>query len=85
MGNARINGFREKVQRYAEREEGFSNLRKTKRRGVNRGIKPDSMTGRMAYMENKISYLEQEVEFLKKTRQADLEAQKLWESKHRRK
>ena len=26
LGNARINGFREKVQRYAEREEGFSNL-----------------------------------------------------------
>lgn len=85
LGNARINGFREKIQRYADREEGFSNLRKTKRRGVNRGIKPDSMTGRMAYMENKISYLEQEVEFLKKTRQADLEAQRLWESKHRRK
>ena len=37
------------------------------------------------HMENKISYLEQEVEFLKKTRQADLEAQRLWESKHRRK
>jgi transposase-like protein len=66
LGNARINGFREKVQRYAEREEGFSNLRKTKHREVNRGAKPDSMVGRIAFMKNKISYLEQEVEFLKK-------------------
>ena len=85
LGNTRINGFREKIQHYADREEGFSNLRKTKHRGVNKGAKPDSMVGRMAYMENKISYLEQEVEFLKKTRQADLEAQRLWESRHRRK
>ena len=85
LGSTRINGFREKIQHYADREEGFSNLRKTKHRGVNKGAKPDSMVGRMSYMENKISYLEQEVEFLKKTRQADLEAQRLWESKHRRK
>ena len=34
-------------------------------------------------LEHELAYTRQEVEFLKKLRMADMEAQKEWESKHR--
>ena len=44
-----------------------------------------SLEARVRMLEHKLAYAEQEVEFLKKLRKADLEAQKEWESKHRQK
>lgn len=85
LGNTRINGFREKLRQCAQREAGFANLRKSRHRGAGKGKKPESVPGRIAFLENQVAYLEEQVEFLKKIRQADLEAQRAWESRHRRK
>ena len=42
-----------------------------------------SLEEKIKILEHRLAYAEQEVEFLKKLRMADLEAQKEWESKHR--
>ncbi|MGI6745407.1 MAG: HTH domain-containing protein [Acutalibacteraceae bacterium] len=43
------------------------------------------MERRVRQLEHELAYAKQEVEFLKKIQQADMEARKQWESKKRRK
>lgn len=85
LGMTRIYGFRDKLRKYAEREKGFANLRKSRHRGAAKGKKAETVEGRIAFLENQVAFMAQEVEFLKKIRQADLEAQRSWESGRRRK
>ena len=83
LGEARIKGFREKLEKQAERPEGFQNLKRS-------GQKPQtsrekSLEKQIRELQHQLAYTQQEVEFLKKIRMADLEAQRQWESKHRQK
>lgn len=81
MGNARIAGFCQKLDKEASRPEGFANLRKQKRQ-VQEQTK---LERRVRQLEHQLACAQQEVEFLKKLQQANIEAQKQWESKHRQK
>lgn len=83
LGNSRIYGFAEKLRQNAEREGGFEDLRVGNSRKPANGTKEQTMAARIEQLEHELAYTRQEVEFLKKIRMADLEAQKQWEkSKH---
>ena len=83
LGSARIGGMQERLFRDAERKEGFENLNRSRKRGTSEKAKEESLIKRVRQLENELAYTRQEVEFLKKIQQADMEARKLWESKHR--
>lgn len=83
LGKTRIRGYQQKIMQLAERPEGFQNLKKT-------GQKPQTtrektLEKQIQELQHQLAYTQQEVEFLKKIRMADMEAQKQWESKHRQK
>ena len=84
LGNSRINGLQEKIFKISNREEGFENLKK-RRKSKSSEAKEETIAKRMRQLENELAYTKQEVEFLKKIQQADTEARKSWESKHRQK
>ncbi len=81
LGEMRIKGICEKIQKQAERPEGFQNLKRTGQKPVTSREK--SLEKQIRELQHQLAYTQQEVEFLKKIRMADLEAQKQWESKHR--
>ena len=83
LGSARVNGFQEKLLKQAERPEGFQNLKRSGQKQET--SKEKSLEKQVRELQHQLAYTQQEVEFLKKIRMADLEAQKQWESKHRQK
>lgn len=84
LGHSRVNGFREKVEIAAKREEGFANLKK-QRGKREEPSNEDKLERRIRQLEHQLAYSKQEIEFLKKIQQADTEARKRWESEHRQK
>ena len=68
-----------------QREGGFSDLRKKN------GYKPagktetQALTAQVEKLRHELVYAQQEIEFLKKIHMAELEVQKSWKSKQRRK
>lgn len=85
LGGPRIWGFAQGLRRRADREEGFTDLRKNNMFKPAAKTKEQTLEERVAQLEHELAYTRQEVEFLKKIRMADLEAKKLWESKQRQK
>lgn len=85
LGDRRIWGFTNRLQSKADRPEGFEDLRKHNKRKPAKKTREQSLEAKVEQLEHELAYTRQEVEFLKKIRMADLEAQKLWESKQRRK
>ena len=81
LGKTRVKGICEKIQKQAERPEGFQNLKKAGKKPVTSREK--SLEKQIQELQHQLAYTRQEVEFLKKIRMADLEAQEQWESKHR--
>ncbi len=81
LGDARLWGFAQKLRRQAEREEGFADLREKNKRKPAKEPREQTLSARVERLEHELAYTRQEVEFLKKIRAADLEAQKQWESK----
>lgn len=81
LGEARIRGFLSRLRVFADREEGFKNLRHQPRKQTpeERNL---SAERRIRQLEAELAYTRQEVEFLKKVQAADMEARKAWESKH---
>ena len=84
MGKVRISGFCQKLAKEANRPEGFANLRKEKHQ-IREQTEQTKLERRVRQLEHQLAYAQQEVEFLKKLQQANTEAQKQWESKHRQK
>ncbi len=87
LGNSRIWGIAATLKKAADREEGFIDLRNESKR---KSVSPEKaieqkMKAKLWQLEHELAYTRQEVEFLKKIRMADLEAQKEWESKQRQK
>ena len=82
LGDSRIWGFAQKLRINADREEGFEDLRKSNSRKPAKASKEQTLQSRIEQLEHELAYTRQEVEFLKKIHMADLEARKLWESKH---
>ena len=82
IGSGRVYSFRKRVIEEAERHNGFADLRREKHPATI-STHRDTVAERLNYLEHELAYTRQEVEFLKKIQQADLEARKAWESKHR--
>ena len=83
LGEIRIRGLQQKQEKQAARPEGFQNLKQSGQKPVT--SKEKSLEKQVRELQHQLAYTQQEVEFLKKIRMADLEAQKQWESKHRQK
>lgn len=83
LGEIRIRGLQQKLEKQAARPEGFQNLKQSGQKPVT--SKEKSLEKQVRELQHQLAYTQQEVEFLKKIRVADLEAQKQWESKHRQK
>lgn len=84
LGSVRINGFLERLRKASDRDEGFANLRH-QRKPKTPEERNLSAEKRIRQLEAELAYTRQEVEFLKKLQGANLEAQRVWESKHRQK
>jgi len=82
LGSVRINGFLERLRKAGDRDEGFANLRH-QRKAKTPEERNLSVEKRIRQLEAELAYTRQEVEFLKKLQAANLEAQRVWESKHR--
>lgn len=85
LGDSRVWGFTRKLRARADRAEGFEDLRKHNMRKPANETREQSLAAKVEHLEHELAYTRQEVEFLKKIRMADLEAQKQWESKQRQK
>lgn len=83
LGSARIRGMQARIEEQSRRPEGFENLQKEGKKRSETGEK--TLEKQLRELRHELAYTRQEVEFLKKIRMADLEAQKQWESKQRRK
>lgn len=84
LGNRRIWSFTRALRENAGREDAFEDQRIHNCR-VSSDSPQRSMAERIEQLEHELAYTQQEVEFLKKIQQADLEARKRWESKQRQK
>ena len=82
LGVSRIEGFCYTLNKYAKRDEGFADNRKSNYRRPSKNS-DESVDARIKQLEHELAYTRQEVEFLKKLQQADMEARRQWESKHR--
>lgn len=83
LGEIRVRGIQQKIEKQADREEGFRDLRSENRRRPSK--KEATEHERIAQLEHELAYTRQEVEFLKKLSMANTEAQRKWESKQRQK
>ena len=77
LGEIRIRGLQQKLEKQAARPEGFQNLKQSGQKPVT--SKEKSLEKQVRELQHQLAYTQQEV------RMADLEAQKQWESKHRQK
>lgn len=84
LGDSRLNGIRQRLYQKAEREEGFSRKQR-ENNGQAKRTEEQNLKKRVESLEHELAYACQEVEFLKKLRMADMEAQRQWELKHGRK
>ena len=84
LGMNRMRGFKDKLVYKGKQAEGFVDRRRSNyRRPAKTG--KETTEQRLLQLENELAYTRQEVEFLKKLQAANMEAQRQWESKHRRK
>ncbi len=80
MGKFRVRGLQDKLEKYARREAGFERQDRSSKTDEGKAAVAEK---RIVQLEHELAYMKQEVEFLKKVRQVDLEAWRQWESKHR--
>lgn len=84
LGEKRIEGFRYRLHKQALRTRGFTDMR-TEPKATCSSFETDVNNVSVRQLMHELAYAKQEIEFLKKLREADMEAQKQWELKHRRK
>lgn len=82
LGEVRIRGLAQRLYQFAEREEGFRS-QKGKVRRSKEEFEEENLRKRLKRLENELAYTRQEVEFLKKVQEADMEARRQWESKRK--
>ena len=83
LGVGRINGFVQNLKRKMD-TDGFVADKRALNGPRASKVAEDDPNAMIKHLQAELNYLKGEVELLKKTRMADLEAQKLWESRHRR-
>ncbi len=84
LGESRISNLCYRVNKMAKRAQGFSNCRASNKR-QEASLEGRSVTEQLRIVEHQLAYVKMEVEFLKKLRLADMEAQKQWALKQHRK
>ena len=84
LGEKRIEGFRYRLNKIAERTNGFTVQETEFQPSIGQKKELESNIS-VKQLLHELAYARQEIEFLKKLREADLEAQRRWELKHRRK
>lgn len=84
LGRKRIDGLSYSINKKIKNGESFADKRKQNSGNTSKsGNQP--IEARMKQLEHELAYARQEVEFLKKLQEADMEAKKQWESRHRQK
>lgn len=84
LGHKRVEGFRYTICKQAEKDASFADHRKNNYRRLPKNPE-ETLEMRMQQLEHELAYTRQEVEFLKKTHMADMEARKEWESRQKQK
>ena len=84
LGESRISNLCYRVNKMAKRAQGFSYCRANNKR-QEASLEGKSVTEQLSIVEHQLAYVKMEVEFLKKLRLADMEAQKQWALKQHRK
>ena len=77
LGNSRINSLKNKIKNHIVHDQSFEDRRKYNGYRQPAGSNP---LRRIQELENEVAFLTQEVEFLKKNLEADMEARMFWES-----
>ncbi len=83
LGKIRVRGYQQRIEEEAQRPSGVETI-PTNQQKRKKSYEQD-LEKRVKQLENRLAYSMQEVEFLKKIQQADMEARKQWETKHRQK
>ena len=79
LGPTRIYSFTNNIKNKKLRDNSFEDSRQFNSRRLKDLQDPES---RITELETKVSYMQQEIEFLKKNLKADMEARELWASRH---
>ena len=79
LGTTRIYSFFNNIKNKKVRDNSFEDRRKFNSRHPR---DPEDPYSQIESLRTELSYLRQEVEFLKKNLKADMEARELWESRH---
>ena len=84
LGRSRIEGFRYTLMKnYRQNgDKPKPDVESAQSAREEDGLSPEA---KIRQLEHELAYVKQEVEFLKKLQMANMEAQRSWESKHRRK
>lgn len=85
LGEGRIYIFTHRIRKNEDPDAGFIDGREANKRKPSQQTKEQDLAQQVKEMTHEIAYIREEIEFLKKIHMADLEARKLWESKHQRK
>ena len=85
LGDRRIYKLAERLRQQGKREGGFSDLRKKNCYKPAGKTETQALTAQVEKLRHELVYAQQEIEFLKKIHMAELEVQKSWKSKQRRK
>ena len=70
LGEIRIRGFQERLEKMVDRTEGFADLRKNNRRQEPKSNEAQ-LSKKIKQLEHRLAYLEQENDFLKKLQEAE--------------
>ena len=84
LGESRISNLCYRINKMAKRAQGFSGCRASNKH-QEASLEGKSVTEQLRIVEHQLAYVKMEVEFLKKLRLADMEAQKQWALKQHRK
>lgn len=82
LGEKRIRNFSQKLNTSSHQATGFQDRRNTNGKQAAQEANM-SLEEQMKWLRHELEYTRQEVEFLKKLQMANMEAQEVWESKHR--
>lgn len=82
LGESRISGLSYLINMPNRKRKGIKDRLKEEYAGRSKA-EDEPVEERVKQLEHELAYTRQEVEFLKKLRMVDMEAQEQWESKHR--
>ena len=85
LGETRIYAFTRNLRTRTHSGEDFTDHRTNngRKKGPSRSLQEMTLEEQVEQLRHELAYLQQELDFIKKIRAADQEAQKAWEARHR--